>query len=775
MYHQKHPRADGERAMTGMTLRMQSGGTIPMLPPKDQTPIPDFMRRSQFKDGGEVPGKGKGDKVPALYEPGEFVVSNDMLDDAPSLRGQLHEMREDALTKRGKTVAEADEAAYSGGHETQNRQDDRVQRLDNDRSDPRGNRRNRGVADAPVSLRLAAGGIPGMTVDEIFARSPNSYSPEASAFRNERYGQAGPPRPAAPVTPAAPAAPTRVSQLVGSADDWKNLGTRTSATGEKIAEAARTSLRNSGNLLPGGNAATRFAGAAARKIGPVAGLVEAAYGASQGDTGRTLLGAGDAIASTALATPAAPLAGAYLAGRGAVEAGSAAYDALPQDVQNTIGGTVNNSLRSIPFIGKYLGVDGDRMAQANAEASGPTPGLPGYNPKLTPPDKAQNPGVQAQNPGVQAPSTFGAPDPGARNLRQGNYTVPAGEFGPEDGIVYRNGNSFSGRNISNYGAQNVVQGVSKEVLDRDLTNPDGSRWTAADNAIMAANQRDGVNPYLGTSRQAGMDADAQRKNIERLALSEAGTPGRRAAMKILADREQNAVTLRGQDVTAGTQRATSQAAARTATANAAATKAQQDRTYELDVAKFGQEKAKTMFDQRDQADKSLTSKLESMFTTKDDKGNPIVDKERVAGHKAGVTSYIGDMIDKLRSVPRGSPDYDAAQNKAQELQSRGVSALGEDRLQKLIAQLEVKQRSEAASGGGPFSGSHVDSADPSGYDVVGQDNGLFQDQYRLRNGAKVPTRALDYQRGGNAILPNSWGDNTTNRFDILKKGLRNGG
>ena len=29
---------------------------------------------------GDVPGEGKGDKIPAKYEPGEFVVSNAMLD-----------------------------------------------------------------------------------------------------------------------------------------------------------------------------------------------------------------------------------------------------------------------------------------------------------------------------------------------------------------------------------------------------------------------------------------------------------------------------------------------------------------------------------------------------------------------------------------------------------------------------------------------------------------------------------------------------------------------
>ena len=43
----------------------------------------------RFQDGGVVPGTGRGDKIPAKYEPGEFVVSNDMIDDNPGLREQL--------------------------------------------------------------------------------------------------------------------------------------------------------------------------------------------------------------------------------------------------------------------------------------------------------------------------------------------------------------------------------------------------------------------------------------------------------------------------------------------------------------------------------------------------------------------------------------------------------------------------------------------------------------------------------------------------------------
>ena len=64
-----------------------------------------------------MPGTGRGDKIPAKYEPGEFVVSNDMIDDNPGLREQLSGLRAETLAARGKTVEEADAKAlrYHGG------------------------------------------------------------------------------------------------------------------------------------------------------------------------------------------------------------------------------------------------------------------------------------------------------------------------------------------------------------------------------------------------------------------------------------------------------------------------------------------------------------------------------------------------------------------------------------------------------------------------------------------------------------------------------------
>lgn len=65
--------------------------------------------------GGLVPGKGKGDKIAAKYEPGEFVVSNAMLDAKPGLRKELRALRKEVLADKGMTVQEADAKALNGG------------------------------------------------------------------------------------------------------------------------------------------------------------------------------------------------------------------------------------------------------------------------------------------------------------------------------------------------------------------------------------------------------------------------------------------------------------------------------------------------------------------------------------------------------------------------------------------------------------------------------------------------------------------------------------
>lgn len=71
----------------------------------------------QMKDGasGTVPGKGKGDKIKAKYEPGEFVVSNAMLAANPGLEQFLSELRNKALASQGKSPEDTVAGSFKGG------------------------------------------------------------------------------------------------------------------------------------------------------------------------------------------------------------------------------------------------------------------------------------------------------------------------------------------------------------------------------------------------------------------------------------------------------------------------------------------------------------------------------------------------------------------------------------------------------------------------------------------------------------------------------------
>lgn len=142
--------------------------------------------------------------------------------------------------------------------------------------------------------------------------------------------------------------------------------------------------------------------------------------------------------------------------------------------------------------------------------------------------------------GVNGPT---APARGTEDFTKALSTVPDQlPAGLRDGMVYKTkdakGNvTYSGRNVTGdvsermlngddtsagkmRGSLRVAAGVpvmgpngsyviddqaptgeaKQAQINATLRNPDGSKWSAQDNAIMAANLRDGVDPYRGTSR-----------------------------------------------------------------------------------------------------------------------------------------------------------------------------------------------------------------------------------------------------------------------------------
>jgi hypothetical protein len=101
--HDPSKKGWGAQWVASSKYRMRDGG--------------DMLQTGQ---GGAVPGTGKGDKIPAKYEPGEFVVSNDMLAAEPELRDHLRALREQVLAAKGMTPEQADAKAIKvegGGKE----------------------------------------------------------------------------------------------------------------------------------------------------------------------------------------------------------------------------------------------------------------------------------------------------------------------------------------------------------------------------------------------------------------------------------------------------------------------------------------------------------------------------------------------------------------------------------------------------------------------------------------------------------------------------------
>lgn len=152
----------------------------------------------------------------------------------------------------------------------------------------------------------------------------------------------GAPPPSAPALPGQPGAIRSAAQgALGSGEQWRELGAK---VGGKLGGAARV------------------AGAVAKPLAPVLGAAELYQGVRDGDAGKAAWGAADTAAGAALYTPAAPVAGVYLTGRGAWELGKAGGEKLPEGVRDTIGSGINKLVNSAGnLLGQDWGID-NRLA-----------------------------------------------------------------------------------------------------------------------------------------------------------------------------------------------------------------------------------------------------------------------------------------------------------------------------------------------------------------------------------------------------------------------------
>lgn len=492
---EKYARQDAERATRQPAAQAPQASATPpqgISGYAGNAALDGRMKAAGLKDGGDlrtgmgghVPGSGSGDKIDAKYEPGEFVVSNDMLDAAPGLREQLRDLRGGVLAAKGMTPEQADAKAVSGGG-LRAQSGYSLDQIPRDRGVPVSNP----VDSSELSRNLNNGlnALGGMGVmASVPLRGAQTVSGAASAGGRSMSAAPiltnGAPRLVAPAARAAP-------DFIAGVGEGANVVGRVTSNLPTVVSGGSRALSLADNAV---NAA---------KTTNVA-LQEGAQANSMAALARTAANANAASSagSNALkgALPAQPFTSQV---PNAVAAPLAQAAAAP-----AVTNTRAYSLRQGTLGENDNAYHGDLTGKINAAMkSGQT-------------DLAST-GMRA-NDIYKTTSANGTT----------SYSGYGDGSGKQGNLVSGDGTELRGR-----GSVSSVPGMSKELIAQTLRNPDGSTWSAADNARMAANLRDGADPYAGTSR-ASADTGPKR-----------GEPGYNRYQATKTARDQNATTLRGQD------------------------------------------------------------------------------------------------------------------------------------------------------------------------------------------------------------------------------------
>ena len=525
--------------------------------------------------GGDVPGTGTGDKIPAKYEPGEFVVSNDMLDAEPSLRGHLQSLRKTVLAEKGMTPEQADAKAlgYSADDEqtplgTQGHRGSG--RSAGDHAGPAGARRPQ------VSLRAADsfydGGLTSAQRAEMAAnvntarntalppspgtmtQGPAGVTPPGGHYPT---GQALVPQGAAArvvdgralattsdVGRGHSAGPTNMARdphtiYQGTSTSGKfDVATRPAAGPSNVIDVAARDVTKpavSGPPKPpsgyrgGFEAGQKFTQGAAKVLrnvaGPLAavsGGMELADGIDQGDKKKMLWGGLDTAAGIGLATGVGTVpAAAYLGARGVYEGGKAALAGL-REFNNPRGDEIRAMME---------GTGGTpALTPASAPPSAPAP-TPAPTTPPAPADEFSNAAISLRNPAGQVRKTV---------QPNGTTSYSGSNVSGDVSMMGADGAPLAGRPG---GGVSVMGKYSGPGL-RDGAGGDESA------ALMAAAQRgdtDALHSYYASKGQSFMGVSADDFKAKQASLREAadapklGEYGYNRYNKVKLAKDQNAI------------------------------------------------------------------------------------------------------------------------------------------------------------------------------------------------------------------------------------------
>lgn len=676
----------------------------------------------QTGHGGVVPGKGKGDKIPAKYEPGEFVVSNDMLRADPGLRGELRSLRKRVLAAKGMTPEQADAKAMNNGKGIRAQlslgdtylgggsPEDKAAAL-------RGAYAARSGAPDPRVMTQGVDGVagPGQKYPGR-AVVPQGVTPQMSDARGVAT--------TADAGRGFSAGPTNLGRDAGTI----NMGSDGNATRGRFAmvaqpadprvvdvdsrvvpEAAPKTMRpmgpNAGPPRPPGGYRAGQALAKVARVAPVlAGGYELASGMDEGDGWKMAKGVGDMAAGAALATPLAPAAGAYLGLRGAYEGAKALA----------------------PVVSDYF--------------------MKRNHPDMFPSEN--KPAAPAAAPA--APQNFEA----ANAAKLAAFAASEKAEAPKLGDL---------RNVDpEAGTQDVfTQGVWRTVSTPEAKAQrlrDAADWKQeqADNAVQHRADMDRQVAYFekqnaGGDKYANMPiktaaamrvADAQAASQMAQAQLQANTSLRTTGMnnetQLMGNKMTNAFNMRKFQVEQGNK----------------------NREYELDVAKYGTDTADKNRAASESSAKAMNERMERMWRTNVD-GKDVPDTAKIGRYTQNVQATMPDFIARL--LKENTP---AARAKAEDIKVRGAAALN-DADHELLRTLQLRQDRLEGTHGAVIGSTHKKSASLLGYDQM-PGTTAKDGSYYLANKSVVPARHMLYNEPGNDV----WPDWFKRKDDTLTRGLR---
>jgi hypothetical protein len=191
----------------------------------------------------------------------------------------------------------------------------------------------------------------------------------------------------------------------------------------------------------------------------------------------------------------------------------------------------------------------------------------------------------------------------------------------------------------------------------------------------------------------------------------------------------NATTLRGQDMDYQGKRAEVAGAS----ARAQQEQLNKDRTYQLDVARFGVETANKNRDDTRAAEKAFSDRVSGLVG--DDK-----DGVKAAAIRSSANAWLDKMRGEAQEALKKEPGNKSALARLEKIDREGVSLMDESELRDLVINQEADRVAGEEAGWAPWSGKRANTTDP--VKKITKKNTLWFDQYEADNGHIYPEQAL---------------------------------